>query len=144
MKTCKMSFKGVKRNVIVTDTSIYTKENCSYSDKDIICDLEEMIFDDEEMTMAEAFEKGILTETEKKPVISNVPEAAKNGKIWTSGSKVRYYLTDSYYQKASAFFSEKEDSAKYSWKVNGGFVYASKCYNGTIEEMIIADFGEVL
>jgi len=57
-----MNFKGVKRVVIVSDEGIYTKDHCKYSDEDVISDLEELIFDDETLTIDEAVEQGILTE----------------------------------------------------------------------------------
>ena len=57
-----MNFKGVKRNVIVDSNSVYTKDHCKYSDENVISDLEELIFDDETLTIDEAVEQGILTE----------------------------------------------------------------------------------
>ena len=77
------------------------------------------------------------------PETNTVPETAKNGRVWIAGNKVRYYLSGGYYEKANAFFSEKEDNAKYSWKINGGFVYADKVYGGEIENQIVADFGKI-
>ena len=57
-----MNFKGVKRVVIVDDISIYTMDHCKYSDLDVICDLAELILDDEAITVDEAISQGILTE----------------------------------------------------------------------------------
>ena len=141
-----MNFKGVKRVVIVNSEGIYTKDHCKYSDMDVISDLEELIFDDEELTIEDAISQGILTEIGKPAKIENaeIPEAAKSGKLWESGSKKRYYLSEGYCQAANAFFSTTEDYGKYCWKVAGGFVYAAKCYNGAVKEQVIADFGEVL
>ena len=138
-----MNFKGVKRNVIVDSNSVYTKDHCKYSDEDVIDDLSDLIFDDETLTIDEAVEQGILTEI-GKPGNTEIPEAAKSGKLWESGSKKRYYLSDGYYQAANAYFSTTEDYGKYCWKVAGGFVYATKCYNGAVKEQVIADFGEEL
>ena len=57
-----MNFKGVKRVVIVNNEGIYTKDHCKYSDLDVICDLAELILDDEAITVDEAISQGILTE----------------------------------------------------------------------------------
>jgi len=138
-----MNFKGVKRNVIVSDDRIYTKDHCKYSDEDVISDLEELILDDETLTIEDAISQGILTEI-GKPAKTEIPEAARSGKLWESGSKKRYYLSEGYYQNANAYFSNTEDYGKYCWKVAGGFVYAAKCYNGAVKEQVIADFGEEL
>jgi len=141
-----MNFKGVKRVVIVDGESIWTKDHCKYSDEDVISDLEELIFDDETLTIDEAITQGILTEIGKTAKTENteIPEEAKSGRLWESGSKKRYYLSEGYYQAANAYFSTTEDYGKYCWKVAGGFVYAAKCYNGAVKEQVIADFGEVI
>jgi len=46
----------------VDSNSVYTKDHCKYSDENVISDLEELIFDDETLTIDEAVEQGILTE----------------------------------------------------------------------------------
>ena len=46
----------------------------------------------------------------------------------------RYYLKGGHYiNKGGVFFSETQESAKYTWEVAGeGFFHAEKCYNGSL------------
>ena len=57
-----MNYKGFKVEVHVTDESLWTTKNCMYKQSSIVQELDELIFCDEEMTIDEAIEKGILTE----------------------------------------------------------------------------------
>ena len=57
-----MNYKGLKVEVHVTGESLWTTKKCMYKQSDIVQELDELIFCDEEMTVGEAIEKGILTE----------------------------------------------------------------------------------
>lgn len=130
----KMSYKGLEIDVLFGD-HLYTKANIGYKKESIIDDLDDMI-DDEGLDYAIA--QGFLAEIKAEGTVE-LPEAVKGITPWKS----RYYLKSGYLGKANAFYSPKKDSGKYEWKVNGGYVYAEKTYNGAVVEEIIADFGEI-
>jgi len=61
-----------------------------------------------------------------------------NTKKWAKSDKERYYFNNGYAKKANAYWTKDEDdtNARYVWEMAGGFVCASKCYNGAVKEQI--------
>jgi hypothetical protein len=92
-----------------------------------------------------------VKKTELKKVIreiineinSDLPGELVSVRPWEYNGKKRYYFKSGYLQKANAFFSFKKDKDKYEWKVDNGYVYAKKVYNGAVKEDLEKIFNKV-
>lgn len=58
---------------------------------------------------------------------------------------MRYYVTGGHYiGKGRVFFSETQESAKYTWEIPGeGFFHAEKTYNGSLVDELRELFPEM-